>query len=259
MKISILVIGMSLMLLLAACALAESSPTATPVPTATKTKTVEPSFTPEPTLDPTVTLEPTLAPTEPPTATQPPPTEELTPTPGPTISPEKNWLVNGNFANGSFNGWNQENGYWTAPPARLHSPPPCSESGTWYLQMDRDVGPNGWPPPPSEDRAWQDILAPGPHSTVFLHYEEAHHMHSGIIELTIYGRMSGGDWEIVFRQTGAQSEFGTGKCGRVGPPATFDYAIPVEFPYDEYRIEIYGKMVHEEDGVLWGDFRLSGE
>ncbi|MDX1436315.1 MAG: hypothetical protein R3335_05870 [Anaerolineales bacterium] len=247
------------LMLLAACTPAENIPTPTSTlqasPTPAPTETVEPTQTPEP----TATTEPTASPTDPPTATSPPPTEAPTATPPPTVSPDLNWLVNGDFANGSFAGWNQENGYWTAPPAALHGPQPCSESGTWYLQMDRDQRDNGWPPPPSEDRAWQDVNAPGPHSALLLHYEEAHHMHTGIIQITIYGRSGGSDdWEMVFQQVGAQSPYGTGKCGQFGPPAVYDYVIDLEQPYDQYRVEIYGKIVHPKDGVLWGDFRLSG-
>jgi hypothetical protein len=128
--------------------------------------------------------------------------------------------------------------------------------------MDRDVHIQGWPPPPAEDWARQDFVPKAPHSTLYLHYEEAHHMVSGIIEVTIYGRLAGSgdeDWQVVFKQSGVLSPDGTGKCETGGPPATHDFSIPIEVEYEEYRIEIYGKMVVEGDAVLWGDFRVYGD
>ena len=87
-------------------------------------------------------------------------------------------------------------------------------------------------------------------------------MVSGIIQVTIYGRVAGAsaeDWEIVFQQTGVLSPDGTGKCETGGPPALIDFSIPVQVQYVEYRIEIYGKMVDEGDAALWGDFRVYGD
>jgi hypothetical protein len=187
---------------------------------------------------------------------QPGPTPRATPHPG----TGENWLENGTFTGpggeASFDGWSDDNGYWSA---YLHDPLPCSPSDTWYLQMDSDEANNQWPGPGSQDWAWQDITPPGDHSILQLHWEEAHHLYSGIIQLTIYGRNNGGPWEIVYRQTGVQSPPGTGKCDEGGPPAVYDVTIPVGQGYDEYRLEVYGKMIDPQDAAMWGDFRLSGD
>jgi hypothetical protein len=234
-------------------------PTATPgppSPTATATQifpTANPTNTPSP--DQTDTPLPPAA------------TATMTITPPVTVT---NWLVNGRFdiadadpqtGKGSIEGWTQLNGYWwDGVNTGLHHSLSCSPSGTWYLQMDRDEnGKDLWPPPPSEDWIYQNVSAPYPHDVLFLHYEEAHHMKTGIIQLTIYGRHAGGEWEIVYRQTGLQSPYGTGKCNTFGSPVTYDVEIPVEpGGYDEYRLEVYGKMLDPGNAVLWGDFRLTG-
>ena len=196
--------------------------------------------------------------------------------------PPGNWILNGKFdqgivadkRKGSVLGWTQVHGYWwdgihTGLHDPIHEgicpadPPFYVPSGTWYLQMDRDNNPPSldlWPPPVSEDWIYQDVQAPGPHSILHLHWEEAHHMYAGDIQLRVYGKNGAGIWEEIFLQDGVQSPFGTGKCPDGPPPASFDVAIEVaEGGFGEYRIEIYGKMVDPRDGVLWGDFRLWGE
>ena len=186
---------------------------------------------------------------------QPVVVRQVAPPPG----PGGNWVVNGNFTGQdgllSFDGWSDDNGFWSS---YLHDQLPCSPSGTQYLQMDTDLAGNQWPGPGSQDWAWQDITPPGPHSVLYLHWEEAHHMIAGIIQLTLYGKTNGGPWEIVYRQTGVQSPPGTGKCEIGSPPEVYNVTIPVAQDYDQYRLEVYGKMLHPDDAVLWGDFRLSG-
>jgi hypothetical protein len=181
------------------------------------------------------------------------------PAPAPSPGPGENWVVNGDFTGqdglASYEGWSDDNGFWSA---YLHDPLPCSPSDTWYLQMDTDLANNQWPGPGSQDWAWQDITPPGEHSILYLHWEEAHHMIAGIIQLTLYGKTNGGPWEIVYRQTGVQSPPGTGKCEIGSPPEVYNVTIPVAQEYDQYRLEVYGKMLHPDDAVLWGDFRLRG-
>ena len=193
-----------------------------------------------------------------PTAT-PRPTRTPTPAPAtaePTSTPEPpqsgtNLLVNGDFA-GGFDGWQFVNGYWT-----VHSPISCEPTGTSYAQMDRDIaGLDDWPIG-GEDWLWQDVAASVEHGTVVFRMIEAHHMHEGLAEVTIYGQVGWDDpWEVVFRRPGVESPFGTGKCSFAGPPAAFEYIIPVEKAYTTYRLEIHGHLVDPEDAFLFGGLHL---
>jgi hypothetical protein len=192
---------------------------------------------------------------------------------------ENNWLVNGRFDvdydpidggpdyRGSVEAWMQENGYWwDGALVGLHSPLPCSPSGTWYLQMDRDgLRLDLWPPPISADRIYQDVIVPFAHDTLYVHYEEAHHVGVSEIVLTIYGWTTESAWDVVYRQAGVRSPSGTGKCKDLlnpiyPPPAVYTDTIDVTgLNYPVYRVEIYGKLIGANDAVLWGDFRLWGE
>jgi len=184
------------------------------------------------------------------TATPAPATAEPTSTPEPSQS-GTNLLVNGDFA-GGFDGWQFVNGYWT-----VHRPISCEPTGTSYAQMDRDIaGLDDWPIG-GEDWLWQDVAAPE-HSTVVFRMIEAHHMHEGVSEVTIYGQVGWDEpWEVMFRRAGVESPFGTGKRSFFGPPAAFEYTIPVEKAYTTYRLEIHGHLVDPEDAFLFGGFHLS--
>jgi len=177
-------------------------------------------------------------------------------TPEPTSTPEPsqsgtNLLVNGDFA-GGFDGWQFVNGYWT-----VHSPISCEPTGTSYAQMDRDIaGLDDWPIG-GKDWLWQDVAASVEHGTVVFRMIEAHHMHEGLAEVTIYGQVGWDEpWEVVFHRPGVESPFGTGKCSFVGPPAAFEYIIPAEKAYTTYRLEIRGHLVDPEDAFLFGGFHL---
>ena len=256
----------ALLIALAGCSRVE------PFAARTRTPSPQPGTTPtgSPLPSPTATLSPD------PTATQ---------EPGPTGEPGSNWVINGHFTlglqgspgspeyrQGTFAGWNQVNGYWYNPPLTgLHGAIPCSDSfgseavgdagKTYYLQMDRDnIGNDLWPPPPSEDWAYQVITPPviqtGP---LYLAWEEAHHITNGEIVLTLYGRNPSegfdSEWEVIYRKDGVSSPNGTGKC-KVAPPAKIQAVLDTPL-FEEYMLEIYGKMNSERDGVLWGDFYLS--
>ena len=208
------------------------TPTATPCPCPVATATPLPTLDTQP--DPTATPEPTSTPEPPQSGT--------------------NLLVNGNFAQG-FDGWQFVNGHWT-----VHRPISCEPTGTSYTQMDRDVaGLDDWPIG-GEDWLWQDVAASESHGTVVFRMIEAHHMHEGLAEVTIYGQMDWDEpWEVVFHRPGVESPFGTGKCSFAGPPAAFEYVIPVEETYTAYRLEIHGHMVDAEDAFLFGGLELSVE
>lgn len=255
-----------------------------PPPGATQIATATPgaSSTPAPTASHTATLDPSLTPTSGPTqpaatntpagptatpgagnATSTPfstpagtfyPTQPATPAPGST-----NLVFNGTFENGQAGGWTEHNGYYSAPPAGFHRPVPCSPSGTWYAQIDRDVGENGWPDPAveiSEDWIWQVIQAPAPHNALILGYEEGHHVDEMIARLLIYGRPDpGGSWQLVHWQIGPRAPWGAGKC-QIAAPGVFSDLIPLAVSFPEYRIEIYGQLITPQDGLLWGDIRI---
>lgn len=188
---------------------------------------------------------------------------EPTATPSPTRTPSEtpappqagtNLLVNGDFA-GGFDGWQFVNGYWT-----VHRPIACEPTGTSYAQMDRDkAGLDDWPIG-GEDWLWQDVAVSESHSTVIFRMIEAHHMHEGVAEVTVYGQVDRNEpWEMVFHRPGVESPFGTGKCNFVGPPAAFEYVIQVEETFTAYRLEIHGRMVDPEDAFLFGGLELSVE
>jgi len=200
---------------------------------------------------------PTATPRVRPTASNTP----LVPTPGgtdptPTVPPPsgENLLINGDFEEG-FDGWQFVNGHWT-----VHRPLVCEPTGTSYAQMDRDIaGLDDWPIG-GEDWLWQDVAVSGSHSTIVLRMIEAHHMHEGVAEVTVYGQVDWDEpWIMVFHRPGVESPFGTGKCSFVGPPAVFQYVIPVEEAYTAYRLEIHGHMVDPDDAFLFGGFQLSVE
>jgi hypothetical protein len=248
-----------------------STPSITPVPaSATPDLTSTPSPTPPsspttsatPTCTSTVTALP-ASPTLEPTSTETPlPTENATSTPLPTSTPTgtaapppsgDNLLINGDFSNG-FEGWNQVNDFW-----RIHdiTGSECSQQNPdWPLtmaEMDRDDCDdcNSWPVG-GEDWLWQDIVAPGPHLTVTLTLTEAHHMHSGTAELTLYGGEVGA-WQVIFHRPAPEAAYGAGHFCET--PPSFTYSFPGGYP--SYRLEIHGHLKEPEDGWIIGPLVLT--
>lgn len=195
---------------------------------------------------PESTATPTFTPTKTPTATRrPSPTATKTPQP----TPVGNLLVNGWFLDGFF-GWEQENGYWT-----LHGPRPCEPSGSKYVQMDNDHGIFNWPIG-AHDWIWQDIQTGGAsHTKIIFSMIEAHHMQTGVAEITIYGSNDGSNWVQVYHRPGVESPYGTGKCGIWGPPSQFSYEIDTP-GYIHYKFEIHGQIGQDGDAFLFGGLSM---
>jgi hypothetical protein len=166
-------------------------------------------------------------------------------------------LVNGTFENDSFVGWTDVNGHWREA---LHGPIPCGTYKGWWLQMDTvdPSHPNGWPPPVSEDWAWTDVTAPITPTVLHLTWEEIHHISSGVIRLQVLGYSGDIDeeWDVLYEKNGVSGP--SGKCGTV-IPKKISVDIPLTAEYSRFRLVIYGQIKTNQDAVLWGNFRLTGE
>lgn len=217
----------------------ESTPTSPPA------EAPEPSSTPSAaTASPTLPVPP--APSS--TATAPPTSAVVAPS-GPNL------LVNGNFTDG-FAGWSMQHGYW-----RIHdiTGSRCDANNPdwpdYMAEMDRDrcTGCNTWPVG-REDRLWQIVQVPA-HDTVVFQITEAHHMRSGVAEVTIYGADDGENWTPVFHRPEPDAAYGVGHFCET--PPTFTYSF--DGGYNFYRLEVYGHLVEENDGWILGPLHLSVE
>jgi hypothetical protein len=268
---------LSILFLLAACA-APATPTPTPVPT--QPPRANPTRTPRPTRTPAI---PTPTATDIPASPSPvstgtstqsgsavePTAAGPTPTPVPTVTlpagVSDNLLPNGMLqdANGdpSFAGWEQEPNFWcdwSINPAScgLHRPLPGSPSQTWSLQADRDyhrmeLWPAGCCP---EGKAWTEAVDVPAHSRLFFGWEELHHLREGVLEIRVFGISPDGELVEIFYQEGVSSPVIKSKQD---PAGVFLVEIPIpEGGYPGYRVEVYVKLVDEDDGLLIGDFKL---
>jgi hypothetical protein len=191
----------------------------------------------------------------------PAPVTDIPPT-GTAIPPVEgaNWISNGKFLNQNFGGWQDTNGYWSSA---IHAPIRCDESGSWYLQMDTidPHGSIGWPGAVSEDTAWTDFVAPITPSVMTIRWQEAHHLGESTFEVSVLGKVSnnnGGEWDVLFSESGAHSPSGTGKCLN-SPPALVERSFPVEKPYLSYRLVVSGKIVDQRDAYLMGNISITGK
>jgi hypothetical protein len=166
-------------------------------------------------------------------------------------------LVNGTFEGKSFAGWEDVNGYWSSS---IHGPLPCGSYRGYWLQLDTvdGSGQNGWPGVGSEDWAWTDINPPLSATVLHLSWEEMHHIAQGLIRLRVLGYNGDLDdeWDILYEKQGVTGK--TGKCGTTLPEkVSADILLSKEYP--QFRIEVYGKINSTGDGLVWGNFVLTGE
>lgn len=190
-----------------------------------------------------------VRPTRTPQGTPPPPTPTFASTPAPTPAGD-NLFINGDFGGAarSFEGWDQLNGWWTAPPAGLHGPI-CGYTTSW-LQAGRDKGANGWPDPDltiSEDWAWTTFESPAEsYSGFVLSYLEIHHFHVGETWWTFYGSNDELSWTPLYFHEGTISEPISKKCQGADFPVLGVFPIPVGTPYAYYKFEVYAKLTLDD-------------